>query len=640
MSNSAFLQIKAGSIVESGKSKYKITHLLSVDTVLAENLKDKTVKKLRIDKLRRLNEAESGDALIETVDINEFSDEEWKVAQFRFECIRPLLDDPFRTRQKAEIIAQEAGVHVATLYGWLKAYQNDGHLSALIPRARGRKEGKTLLDPALEAIITSAIDEFYLSKQRYTPADVIEEVKVMCRVAGVKPPHANTVRARIKKISEKEALKRRGRRDKARDLFDPVQGPFPGDDFPLGVVQIDHTPANVIVVDEITREELGRPWLTLAIDVWSRAILGVYVSMDAPSATAVGICIARSMLPKTEYLARLEVPGEWPMCGKMRAIHVDNAKEFRGEMLRKSCQQYAIDLNLRPVKTPHYGGHIERYMGVASRLLHKLPGTTFSKPEERKGYNSGKEAVMTLHEVEQHLVDFIVNVYHQRIHSSINVTPRRMWELGVLGDDDRLGVGLPDIPADPDRLVLDFLPYEMRSVQNYGIQLDCINYYHEVLNRWINSKDPDDDRRKRKFIIRRDPRDISKVFFFDPDAKSYYVIPYRNTSLPPISIWELRETRRKLLEEGAKHVDEDLIFSALLRMKARVNDAKKQTKSTKLKAHRAERAKKLSKASTPSEQISVATPKSNANDFVSQSESDFEDIFSIREEYFSDLRRK
>ncbi|WP_143710817.1 Mu transposase C-terminal domain-containing protein [Saccharophagus degradans] len=640
MSNSAFLQIKTGSIVESGKSKYKITHILGVDTVLGENLNDKTVKKLRIDRLRRLTEAESGEALIETVDINEFSDDEWKVAQFRFECIRPLLDDPFRTRKKAESVAEEAGVHVATLYSWLRAYQNDGHLSSLIPQARGRKEGKTLIDPVLEEIIASAIDEFYLSKQRYTPADVIEEVKVMCRIAGVKPPHANTVRARIKKISEKEVLKRRGRRDKARDLFDPIKGPFPGDDFPLAVVQIDHTQANVIVVDEKTREELGRPWLTLSIDVWSRAILGVYVSMDAPSATAAGICIARSTLPKTEYLANLDVPGEWPMCGKMRAIHVDNAREFRGEMLRKSCQQYDMDLTLRPVKTPHYGAHIERYMGVASRLLHKLPGTTFSKPEDRKGYNSGKEAVMTLHEVEQHLVDFIVNVYHQRIHSSINVTPKRMWELGVLGDDDRPGVGLPDIPADPDRFVLDFLPYETRSVQNYGIQIDCINYYHEVLNRWINSKDPNDDRRKRKFTVRRDPRDISKIFFFDPDIKSYYVIPYRNTSFPPVSIWELREARRKLIEDGVKHVDEDLIFNALIRMKDRVDEAKKKTKLTKLKAHRNERAKKLSKVTSPSEIISVALPKPNDEKFFVQDQEESEDIFSMREEFFSDIRRK
>lgn len=247
---------------------------------------------------------------------------------------------------------------------------------------------------------------------------------------------------------------------------------------------------------------------------------------------------------------------------------------------------------------------------------------------------------MTLHEVEQHLVDFIVNVYHQRIHSSINVTPKRMWELGVLGDDDRPGVGLPDIPADPDRFVLDFLPYETRSVQNYGIQIDCINYYHEVLNRWINSKDPNDDRRKRKFTVRRDPRDISKIFFFDPDIKSYYVIPYRNTSFPPVSIWELREARRKLIEDGVKHVDEDLIFNALIRMKDRVDEAKKKTKLTKLKAHRNERAKKLSKVTSPSEIISVALPKPNDEKFFVQDQEESEDIFSMREEFFSDIRRK
>ena len=36
---------------------------------------------------------------------------------------------------------------------------------------------------------------------------------------------------------------------------------------PLELMQIDHTLADVIVVDEIDREPIGRPWLTLAIDV-------------------------------------------------------------------------------------------------------------------------------------------------------------------------------------------------------------------------------------------------------------------------------------------------------------------------------------------------------------------------------------
>jgi hypothetical protein len=57
--------------------------------------------------------------------------------------------------------------------------------------------------------------------------------------------------------------------------------------------------------------------------------------------------------------------------------------------------------------------------------------------------------------------------------------------------------------------------------------------------------------RKRQFLFRRDPRDISTVSFWDPDLLRYAAIPYRNTTHPPTSVGELRELRRKLQEIGS-----------------------------------------------------------------------------------------
>src|SRR5271166_5640240 len=46
---------------------------------------------------------------------------------------------------------------------------------------------------------------------------------------------------------------------------------------PAKAGQIDHAQLDVLVVDEDERHTLGRPWLTLAIDVASRAVSGFYV---------------------------------------------------------------------------------------------------------------------------------------------------------------------------------------------------------------------------------------------------------------------------------------------------------------------------------------------------------------------------
>src|SRR5699024_10123346 len=185
---------------------------------------------------------------------------------------------------------------------------------------------------------------------------------------------------------------------------------------------------DVIVVDEEHRLPLGRPTLTLQIDVRTRMVTGISILLEAPSAVSVGMCMSNSMLPKDDYLQELGVEGEWPVWGCPGVLHADNAREFRGKMLRQACENYGIDLELRPVKAPHYGGHIERLMGTAANELRKLPGATFSNPKERRGYNSEKEAALTLRELEQQLVDFIVNVYHKRWHSELGMSPLKRWE--------------------------------------------------------------------------------------------------------------------------------------------------------------------------------------------------------------------
>jgi len=511
------------------------------------------------------------------------------VAQGRFAAIRPLLDDPFRTRAAAQAAADAADVSVATLYSWLRLYQDAGRLSALIPSKRGRKAGVTRLDTHTEAIVAATIEDTYLTRQKQRPQDIVDKVATRCRAAGVAPPHPNTVRNRICTLPAGLVLRRRGQRDVARNRLEPIRGSFPGAGFPLAVVQIDHSEADLIVVEDRTRLPMGRPWITLAIDVFSRMVVGLYISMDRPGAAAVGMCLSRAMLPKGEHLAALDVPGSWPACGRMRKVHADNAREFRGAMLERACQEYGIDLEMRPVKTPHYGGHIERLMGTAAGEIRKLPGATFASPAERRGYDSDGTAALTLAEFERHLTDFLVNVYHRRIHTELGLPPMRQWEIGVLGDGMKKGTGLPDVPGDPERLRLDFLPFVERTVQPYGIAIDGVHYYDEVLNPWINAPDAGEAKLKRSFVVRRDPRDISQVFFFDPMAKQYYAIPYRDTSHPPVSIWELRAAHQRLKDEGKRHVDEAALFEAVERLRRRTEEAVVKTKAARRHQHQIDR---------------------------------------------------
>jgi putative transposase len=498
-------------------------------------------------------------------DLSIVPEEDWSIAQKRFEIIRPLLIDNTRTLDIVALHAKKNNVHISTLYRWISLFEDSGVVSSLLPRKRN-DIGTTRLDEPIESIIREAIEKTYLTKQRKNIQNVIREVESVCKQGNIACPHPNTIRNRIAALPERLRASTRLGEKRASKQFSPFAGTFPGADYPLSVVEIDHTQMDIILVDDLHRKPIGRPWITISIDVYSRMITGFYVSFDHPGALSTGLCIAHSILPKDEWLAKRGIEGEWPCWGLPAKIFVDNAKEFRGEMLSRACLQYGITLEWRPVARPHFGGHIERLIGTLMSEIHNLPGTTFSNIEQRSDYDSEGRAIFTLSEFESWFTTYIVHVYHRRIHTSLGIPPFEKYKIGILGDSTTKAVGLPPKVTNPEKLRLDFMPFVERTIQSNGIVVDDIQYFHDVMRKWINAKDPSDLKAKRKFIFRRDPRDISIVWFYDPLLGEYFPIPYRNTSHPPISVWELREIRKRITENGKQLVNEDSIFRAYARM--------------------------------------------------------------------------
>jgi putative transposase len=112
----------------------------------------------------------------------------------------------------------------------------------------------------VEAIIHAAIQERYLTRNRRKATHVHQEVARKCRAAGLPTPHINTIRARISRLEPRSVMKARFGGSAAREQFEPIKSEFPGADAPLAVVQIDHTKLDIVMVDEINREPLSRPW--------------------------------------------------------------------------------------------------------------------------------------------------------------------------------------------------------------------------------------------------------------------------------------------------------------------------------------------------------------------------------------------
>lgn len=585
------LSLAKGAVISNNGRDYVIVAVADLNKVLVKDVESQETKLLTIGDLGAPRALTSDRASLPVeIDLSMVSDKDWAVAEQRRKWLEPLLSDhSLYGTSTAQQIAVEAEVNRATVYRWLDAYRRTGLLSSLLPmrgRAGGGKAGRRI-SAEVETIIEEVIETFHDTDQKPTIAETVREIRRLCSNAGLQLPAINTIRLRLKKTSGRERTRKRLGEANAYAMHDPSKGRIPDADWPLAMVQIDHTLLPVIIVDDKHRKPINRAWITVAIDVNSRIALGMFLSLDPPSAMSAGMCIAHAILPKEAELRRLGIPENitWPCWGVMGAIHMDNAREFRGDMLKMACRQYDIDIHLRPVKKPRYGAHIERLMGTVTQGLKSVKGSTFSGVNEKGEYDAEGNACMTFTEIERWLVLFFAR-YHREVHAGISMSPLEKFREGLLGTKKKPGRGLPARRLDEASLRIHFTPYVERPVLGYGVQIDNVHYYHDVLRPWINAPHPDFPKHKRKFRFHRDPRDISQLYFFDELSGRFCTIPYRDTRHPPVSIWELRNAQRVAKARNIDPENEAMVFLILNEQRALEAEAAAKTKAARREEQR------------------------------------------------------
>jgi putative transposase len=489
------------------------------------------------------------------------SEADWGTAVSREAVIRPLAEQTHLSLGDIHDAMSRLGMGRSVLYKLINRYKQRPQTSSLLPWKRGLGKNVNLLNDDREELLDSCIKHFYLRPERPSLSALILEVKRCFAEQQLPAPNYRTVRRRVAALDSKLVIRKREGAKRAREQLGPVNTSSLKAEFPLDVVQIDHTLVDVIVVDAERRLSIGRPWLTLAIDVCTRMIVGFHVSLWAPSALSVSLTLAHAVLSKTGWLADRELHTlTWPAAGLPRVIHVDNGKDFHSDALVRGCQEYGIRLEHRPPRQPHYGGHIERSIGTMMGAVHLLPGTTFSNVADKGAYQSEERARLTLPELERWLALQIAGVYHLSIHSALDRTPLAAWEENILRK--RLPVRHP---PDEREFFLDFLPAVPRRIQRDGIHFHNIRYWDNVLSPWAG-------RLEEVLLVKYDPRDLARVYVRDPNGR-HWSVPYANLGQPPISLWELEEARKQLRKDGRRTLAEKSIFASILQQRQIVNEA-------------------------------------------------------------------
>ncbi len=187
---------------------------------------------------------------------------------------------------------EEIPIPARTLRRWISRYRKaelvfgTGFVGLLSDIER-RGNATSRLPEATKSLMDEFIDKDYETLKQKTKTASWLALRLECDQRGIIAPSYKTYRLAIRRRSGfEQTLKRRGHRAAYEketfywelDLKTPRHG-----DRPLEIGHIDHTQLDIELVCSLTGRVLGRPWLTILTDAFSRRVLAFYLTFDAPS---------------------------------------------------------------------------------------------------------------------------------------------------------------------------------------------------------------------------------------------------------------------------------------------------------------------------------------------------------------------
>ena len=330
-----------------------------------------------------------------------------------------------------------------------------------------------------------------------------------------------TPTAGAKKVLGKNAIARvLGKRDKYplianrftkwhADMQIRNLGVGPSGDYSLDECEVDHTPLDLMIRDEKTGALLGKPYLTVVIDRYSRIITGFDLSFAPPSWVSVMNALLMAVLPKERFLDSVgggfQFP--WLVYGVMSRLFCDNGPEFRSESMRATESV----LNFKVIDVPtcrgDLKGKIESWFKTQTKqLTHLLPGTTRSNVQDRAEYDSEGNAILSLSAAMLIITIYIVDIYNQEKHSATDEIPAERYLRGI-----EIG-GQPLAP--PEELIAPMTGLVVRrSLQRGGVRYNRLRWNSNAFMALLNRVGPG-----ANVMVRIDPLDLRVASVLDEET--------------------------------------------------------------------------------------------------------------------------
>lgn len=419
----------------------------------------------------------------------------------RFKIIELYLSK----EQSLTSIAVENNLNLRTLQRWVLQYTQFG-IDGLMRKRRADKGSHHKINAELKSLI----EGLALHKQKMSIVTMTRKINEYCAKNNLPPIDYHMVRKLIKNIpDDMMLLAKQG--DKAyADTYELIMRRE--SQYPNEIWQADHTMLNIDIIG--AKGQKVRPWLTVIMDDFSRAIAGYCLFIGAPSALQTALALRQAIWYKQDE--------KWPICGIPETLYTDHGSDFTSTHIEYLCIDLKIQLIHSTVGKPRGRGKIERFFSsLEQQLLEPLKWNNKS---------------LALSELEALIHEFIVHHYHYSIHGTTNEMPVTLWNQAQF---------IPHMPESLEKLNLLFLSSnKTRMVQRDGIQFAGLRYFHQNLAAYVGES----------VVIRYDPKDLAEVWVYHDDKLVCKAIceKLQDETISFEDLKKVRVNRKKALKKEIK----------------------------------------------------------------------------------------
>lgn len=407
-------------------------------------------------------------------------------------------------------VAQGEGIPLRTAQRWLQRYRAQG-LVGLVRRPRADR-GTT----KFPAELIGLIEGLALQRSRPTAAAIHRRVAAVAKEHDWPIPSYATVAGVVHRLNPALACLAHEGTKRYQEQYDLICRREA--DGPNAIWQADHTQLDLWVQDE--RDRPVKPWLTVILDDYSRAVAGYRLGFATPTAMQTALTLRDAILPKPDP--------HWPVCGIPATFYTDHGSDFTSRHLAQVAADLKMVLAFSLVGQPRGRGRIERFFQTVSQLcLCTHPG--YAPPGIPP-----PATMLTLAELDERLHRFVVADYHQRFHGETGMVPQARWEAGGF---------LPRLPASAEQLDLLLLTVaKARRVHQDGIHFQGLRYLDLTLAAYVGEW----------VTIRYDPRDLAEIRVYYQDRFLCRAVcpEMAGTTIGLKDLIRARDARRRELRAG------------------------------------------------------------------------------------------